>query len=349
MNSNRTRLQPSIDSPVQNIHPTPAQRKSLQTAEAGNIESVTVKAPCTTANLGPGFDVFALALDAFYDTIQIQTLPRGGVELEIAGLDSDNVPADANLNSAGLVAKHLLSQHGIDIGVKIRVVKGVPVAKGLGSSAASAAATAVGLNSMLGLQLTENQIVESAAQGEIASAGVAHADNVAAAVLGGFTFVRSYSPLSVIGFDPPRRLEIAIAIPQILAARNKTEHARAVLPEGVSLRKVAHNVGGAASIVAGILSEDIDLIGKGMVDAIVEPARAQLVPNYAQVKKAALKAGAEGVAISGAGPSMIAIVDNAKVRAASVSVAMGEAFESAGVRCWTLASKTTRGATVLKE
>ncbi|WP_455363623.1 homoserine kinase [[Eubacterium] cellulosolvens] len=313
------------------------------------VSSVTVTAPCTTANLGPGFDVFALALDAFQDAIRIQASPEEGVELEIAGPESGNVPRDPGLNSAGLVAKGLLSRHKIDGGVKIMIEKGIPVGRGLGSSAASAAATAVGLNSILGLGLTENEIVESAAQGEVASAGAPHADNVAAAVLGGFTFVQSYSPLSVVGFDPPRRLEIAIAIPEVPMRHSKTERARALLPDGVPLRMIARNVGGAASIVAGILSEDIGLMGRGMVDWIVEPARAQLVPNYAGVRQAALRAGAEGVAISGAGPSMIAIVDNAKACAASVAEAMRGAFESAGVRCRALASRTARGATVLEE
>ena len=308
-----------------------------------------VKAPCTTANLGPGFDVFALALDAFHDTLQIQTSPERGVELEIAGPDSVNVPEDPGLNSAGLVARELLSRHKVDVGVKVRVEKGIPVGKGLGSSAASAAATAVGLNHTLGLGLTENEVVELAAQGEVASAEAPHADNVAAAVLGGFTFVQSYSPLSVVGFDPPARLEIAIAIPEVITPRKKTERARAILPDRVPLARIADNVGAAASIVAGILSENISLIGKGMVDAIVEPARAQLVPRYNEVRQAALRAGATGVAISGAGPSMIAIVDSATTSATSVAEAMKEIFESAGVRCRAVASKTACGATILKE
>jgi homoserine kinase len=197
--------------------------------------------------------------------------------------------------------------------------------------------------------LTQNEVVEMAAQGELASAGAPHADNVAAAVLGGFTFVQSYSPLSVVGFEPPRRLEIAIVTPEAPTPHNKTERARALLPDRVPLGKIATNVGGAASIVAGILSENVSLIGKGMVDVIVEPARARLVPGYAQVRQEALKAGAEGVAISGAGPSVIAILDNARVSAAKVAEAMRQAFESAGVQCRAVVSKTARDATVLKE
>jgi len=320
--------------------------KALQGLAEPGVCSVRVMAPCTTANLGPGFDVFGLALEAFHDTIQIQPSPERGVELEITGLDSGKVPRDPALNSAGLAAKHLLAQLDSDTGIRVRIEKGVPVGKGLGSSAASAAATVVGLKHMLALELTENEIVEIAAQGEVASAGTPHADNVAAAVLGGFTLVQSYSPFSVLGFTPPPRLEVALAIPEVPVPPNKTGMARALLPSAVPLGKIAQNVGGAASIVAGVLSGDVGLIGRGMVDAIVEPARSRLVPGCDEVRRAALEAGAEGVAISGAGPSMIAIVDNAEASTASVAEAMREAFESAGVQCWAIPSRPAHGATV---
>lgn len=350
------RLPRSMRSSVHDRYRNESRMKPVRASREPQISAVRVTAPCTTANLGPGFDVFALALDAFHDTVQIHSWPEGGVELEVAGVDSEKVPGDPDLNSAGVVAKELLSRHEMDVGVKVRIEKGIPVGKGLGSSAATAAATAFGLNWMLGLDLTKNEIVEMAARGEVASAGAPHADNVAAAVLGGFTIVQSYSPFSVAGFAPPRRLEVAIAIPEIrtpprqkhVRPPSKTEFARALLPDRVPLEKVAQNVGGAASIVAGFLSEDIALIGKGMVDAIAEPARAPLVPGYAEVRRVALAAGAEGVAISGAGPSMIAIVDNAKVSVAPVAEAMREAFESADVQCRALTSKPARGATILK-
>ena len=337
-------IRPYHDDSSSNARPM----RSVQASEGAKIDSVTVTAPCTTANLGPGFDVFALALEAFHDTAYVETSPEA-VTLQITGPESAGVPADPELNSAGLVAKDLLNRRAGDFGVKIRIEKGIPVSRGLGSSAASAAATAVALNRMLGLQLTTNEIVQVAAQGEIASSGVAHADNVAAAVMGGFTFIRSYSPFSAVGLSPPQRLEIAIAVPEVSTPPNKTGVARALLPDTVPLGKIAQNVGGAASIVAGILSGNIELIGKGMVDAIVEPARAHLVPGYAAVRKAALEAGAEGVAISGAGPSMIAIVDNAKARASSVAEAMRDAFKSVGVESRAFTSRPGCGAIIVNE
>jgi homoserine kinase len=321
---------------------------SAKTAEVVNVSSVTVTAPCTTANLGPGFDVFALALEAFHDTVHLEISPRGLI-LEMVGPGSEGVPTNPELNSAGLVAKALLSRWTKDIGIKIRIEKGIPVGKGLGSSAASAAATAVGLEHVLGLHLTTNEIVQVAAQGEIASSSVPHPDNVAAAVLGGFTFVQSLSPFLAVGLSPPQRLEVAITIPEVSTPPNKTRIARTLLPDMVPLGKVAQNVGSAATIIAGILREDIGLVGKGMVDVIVEPARERSIPGYARIRKAALEAGAEGVAISGAGPSMIAIVDNAKVQASSVAEAMKNALKAIGVESIAITSRPAQGAVIIAE
>lgn len=348
MNLNQPRSTPNGRLCVHDSYPSARRTPAFQISKTARSDSVTVTAHCTTANLGPGFDVFALALEAFHDTVHIETSPRG-VKLEIVGPDSASVSADPEANSAGLVAKELLSRRMIDIGLRIRIEKGIPVGKGLGSSAASAAATAVAMNDILGLELTTNEIVQAAAHGEIASSGVPHADNVAAAVLGGFTFIQSHSPFSVVRLSPPPRLEIAIAIPEGSTPSKKTGLARAFLPDSVPLEKVAQNVGSAASIVAGILSEDIGLIGKGMVDAIAEPARAHLVPGYIEVRKAALEAGAEGAAISGAGPSMIAVVDNTKVRTSSVAEAMRTAFKSTGVESRAITSRPARGAIIARE
>jgi homoserine kinase len=167
--------------------------------------------------------------------------------------------------------------------------------------------------------------------------------------LGGFTFIQSYSPFSAVRLSPPQGLEIAIAIPEVPTPSKKTGLARALLPDSVPLEKVAQNVGSAASIVAGILSGDVGLIGKGMVDVIAEPARAHLVPGYIEVRKAALEAGADGVAISGAGPSMIAVVDNTRVRTSSVAEAMRNAFKSVGVESRAITSRPACGAVITKD
>jgi len=201
----------------------------------------------------------------------------------------------------------------------------------------------------MGLGLSNDQVIQLAAKGETASAGFPHADNVAASILGGFTIIRSYKPLHAIGLAPPPNLGVALAVPDVAVAQKKTQMARSVLPQSVPMEKMVHNVGQASGMIVGILSGDVDLIGRSMVDAVVEPERAKFVPSYCKVRESALSAGAAGVAISGAGPSMIAIVDENRTPAIRVAQAMKESFEAGGVGCRAFSSKSARGANIVEE
>lgn len=310
---------------------------------------VKVTAPSTTANLGPGFDVFGLAHDAFEDTLEIEVTSRENIEIEVGGVDSQCIPCDPDKNTAGFVAKCVAERLPSGYGLRIHVEKGIPVCKGLGSSGASAAACVVGLNRIMGLGLSNDQAIQLAARGEAASAGFPHADNVAASILGGFTIIRSYEPLHAIGLAPPPNLGVAVAVPDVVVAQKKTELARSVLPQSVPMEKMVHNVGQASGMIVGILSGDVGLIGRSMVDVVVEPARSKFVPSYCKVKESALAAGAAGVAISGAGPSMIAIVDENRTPTIVVAQAMKEAFEAGGVGCQAFSSKPAVGANILEE
>jgi homoserine kinase len=169
------------------------------------MKSVTVRAPCSTANLGPGFDVFGLALDAYYDEIEIIKKSNGII---IESLDS--VPLEPEKNSAGLVIKEMLKKFKIKSGLLIKIKKGVPAGFGMGSSAASAAAAAVAFNALFELDLDHNTLIKFAGMGEKASAGSIHYDNVSASVLGGFVIVRT-DPLDVIRIDPPKDLVLCVA------------------------------------------------------------------------------------------------------------------------------------------
>lgn len=287
-------------------------------------------APATTANLGPGFDVFGLALNVFHDLVEV-SLTRAGVTIEASGEYASFAPTDPDRNTAGVVAKLFLKKARVGVGVKINIVKGIKPGYGLGSSGASAAATAFALNHLLGTDYPKIELISLAAQGEVASAGAPHADNVAASILGGFTIIRSYSPLDVLNFAAPKNLHVAVAIPDVPTPPEKTKLARSILPSSVRLSQMVYNVGHASTLVAGIALSNIDLIGKGMSDCVVEPVRAKLIPGYERVRENALNAGASGVAISGAGPTMVAVVDANKVDAMDVATAMGSAFEQEGI------------------
>jgi homoserine kinase len=311
------------------------------------LSQVTVKAPATTANLGPGFDVFGLALEQPNDKVTITPISKS-VKIEVSGLSAETIPMVPEKNTAGVVANQILKEFSLKTGVQIKIEKGILPGMGLGSSAASAAAVAYGLNCMFNLKLDNIQLIRLAAKGEVASAGFEHADNVSAAICGDFVIVKSYNPLEVVNLKSPPNMEVCVAFPHIATPANKTEKARSVVSKLVPMEKLVHNVGRAAAMASGFATGDVDLIGKSMLDAIVEPARAFLIPGYQQVKENALKAGACGVAISGAGPAMIAIVNKKKADASKIANAMKEGFESAGLNATAFATRPGRGVRLLE-
>ncbi|MEM4377381.1 MAG: homoserine kinase [Candidatus Nitrosotenuis sp.] len=298
--------------------------------------SVTAKAPSSTANLGPGFDVFGLALDAFFDEVTLTKKDRG-----ITVITSDQIPTSPNKNTAGLVAQHMKKKFKVKGGLQIRIKKGVPAGFGMGSSAASAAATAVAFNRLYKLNLDANTLVECAAIGERASAGTVHYDNVSASVLGGFVIVRT-DPLDVIRISPPADLRLCVAIPKLLVPPKKTAVSRSVVPKQVKLVDAVTNLSNAAAIVAGFTKKDSVLIGRSIRDVIIEPAREHLIPGFSAVKKNALRAGALGVTISGAGPSVIAFATK-KSKLKKIAGAMRSGFASAKTDCTIIICKPADG------
>jgi homoserine kinase len=308
---------------------------------------VVMKVPATTANIGPGFDVFGMAFEHPSDKVTIIPISKG-IKIKVTGLAANTIPTDPMKNTAGVVAKHILQEFSLKTGLMIKIEKGILTGVGLGSSAASAAAVAFGLNHLFNLKLDHKQLIQFSAKGEIASAGFEHADNVSAAICGDFVIIRSYKPLEVIHLKSPPNLDICIAVPEVPVAPKKTEKARSVLPKTVSMEKLVHNVGHAATMAAGFATGDVDLIGKSMSDAIVEPARAFMIPGYQKVKENALKAGACGVAISGAGPAMMAIVNSNNTVASKVAKAMEKGFKSVGVSAHSFCTKPGKGVSLLE-
>jgi len=301
------------------------------------MKSISVKAPSSTANLGPGFDVFGLAIDAFYDVVTL-TKTKNGITI----VTEDNIPTNPVNNTAGLVVKNMIKKFKIKSGIEIKIKKGVPAGFGMGSSAASAAATAVAFDKLFGLKLDGNSLVGFAGSGEKASAGTVHYDNVAASVLGGFVIVK-IDPLDVIRIEPPTNLRMCVAVPELDVPKKKTKVSRGVIPKNVKLMDSVLNISNASAIVAGFMKKDPELIGNSIKDVIVEPARQHMIPGYAKVKENALKAGALGVTISGAGPSIIAFSQKS-ANLKKISLAMSKGFASANIKCQTIICKPSKGA-----
>ena len=329
--------------------------------------SCTATASSSTANLGPGYDVFGLGLDAFEDTVKITTTRkrmtmsnRSKKQITIKMSDEEEkrsgkgieggggitIPSNPEDNSAGLVVKRMAEDFHIDYDLDINIQKKVPAGFGMGSSAASAAAAAVAFDKLFDLKIEKTKLVEYAAEGEVASAGTKHYDNVAGSLLGGFVIVRTSPKLEFIRIEPPKDLVLVIAVPLIKVPKRKTEVARSVLPSAVPLKSVVHNVSNASTIVAGFMSKDIEMIAKGIDDIIVEPARKHLIPGYDEVKRKATKAGALAVTISGAGPSIISFLKSNK-NSKEVADAMVAGFKEAKIESKTVICHSSTGAKVV--
>jgi homoserine kinase len=310
--------------------------------------SCTAVAPSSTANLGPGYDVFGLGLDALEDRVRITKASGRSrrITIRVSGEKSMSIPSVTEYNSAGLVIKKMSEDFDINDDLDVNVIKQVPAGFGLGSSAASAAAAAVAFDRLFYLKIPKPKMIEYAAEGEIASAGARHYDNVSGAILGGFVIVRTIPELEFIKLDPPRDLVLVIAIPTIKVSNRKTEVARSVLPKEVPLKSVVRNVSNASTIVAGFILKDIRMIAKGVDDVIVEPARKHLIPSYDAVKNNALKSGALAVTISGAGPSMISFLETSK-NGKRVADSMAAGFKESGIKSRILVCHPSSGAKVV--
>jgi homoserine kinase len=294
------------------------------------LDYLKIKVPATVANLGAGFDVFGVALEIPYDIIELET--ADSLEIVIRGKNAQDISTEPMKNTAGFVASRLGCK------VKITIHKGIRPSSGLGSSAAPAVGTAFGLNKMFELGFSYEELVWLAAEGEVVSAGVTHADNVAAALCGGFTVVHGNRVIVI----NPSDIGIVALLPDLAV---NTRSAREILPKSVSLEDIVYNTGSACMMVVGMLRNDLKLIGESMQDHVVEPIRARLIPGYLDVRKNALKAGATGVAISGSGPTMIAICSlDAREAVASE---MRDAFAKNGVDCEMFITTVGRGVEIL--
>ena len=266
------------------------------------MNEIKIFCPATIANLSCGFDVLGLCLDTAGDEMIIRKSSTKGVRItKIVGAD---LPLETENNVAGVAALALLEEVETEFGFEIEIYKNIKAGSGIGSSAASSAGAVFGINELLGQPFTRKELVKFAMQGEKLASGNAHADNVAPALLGGFTLVRCSNPLDIIKIDSPSELYATVVHPQI---ELKTSDARSVLKQTVSLKSAITQWGNVGGLVAGLYTQDYELIGRSLHDEIVEPLRSVLIPGFDLIKKRAYENGALGSGISGSGPSIFAL------------------------------------------
>jgi len=280
-------------------------------------------APATVANVVSCFDVLGFAVDEPGDEVVLRLTKEPGVVISQITGDNGMLPTDPSENTAGVVALEFLNHIKAKHGVEIELHKKMPLGSGLGSSAASSVASLVAINKLFGDPLSRDELLPFALEGERVACGTAHADNVAPALFGGFVLIRSYDPLDVIKIPAPSKLLCTIIHPQI---EIRTEEARKILKKEVTLKAATIQWGNTAGLIAGLMKPDYGLIGRSLQDVIIEPIRSILIPNFEEVKKAALGAGALGCGISGSGPPIFAFSTSQDV-AAKVGQVMQKEFQ----------------------
>ena len=308
------------------------------------MNSVKAFAPATVANVSCGFDIFGFAIQEPGDTVELYERDEPGVVItEITG-DEGRLPRQAEKNSVTVVMLALLKHLGIkDLGCEVVLRKNMPLGSGMGSSAASAVAGVVAMNELLGNPLSRKELLPFAMEGERIASGSAHADNVGPSLLGGFVVIRSYNPLDIFTIPVPDDLYCTLVHPDI---EINTKDARFILRNEVSLKNTIAQMGNVAGLVAGLMKADYDLISRSMVDVIIEPVRSILIPEFKDVKQAAISNGALGCSISGAGPSMFALsrgIENAQ----NAGKAMQERFANAGIESAVHVSGINQGGAVV--
>jgi homoserine kinase len=298
------------------------------------LERVTAFAPATVANVGSAFDVLGFALDAPGDTVTVSRTTTPGVTITAIHGDQGRLSTRTEENTAGVSIVALLNAlkqrfpgRFDSIGLSVELTKGLPIGSGLGSSSASTVAAVVAAQELLGVPLPRTELLQYAMEGELTACGSAHADNVGPSLLGGFVLIRSYDPLEVIQLPTPSTGAVAVVHPHVEV---RTSDARKILKKSVALHTAISQWGNVAALIAGIYRDDLELMGRSLQDAIIEPERGQLIPGYADAKQAARVTGAFGCAISGSGPSLFSLCRDSR-HAEEVATAMAASFAKNGI------------------
>ncbi|CAH1204241.1 Homoserine kinase [Paenibacillus plantiphilus] len=261
---------------------------------------VIVKVPASTANLGPGFDTLGMAL-SLYAWIEMSALASGETVIDLHGDGLNGIPRDKS-NLIYKIAQLVFDEAGVAIPeLHISMYSEIPLTRGLGSSASAIIGALTAANALIGNPLEQDRLFQIATKLE------GHPDNVGASLFGGI-IVSSWdgSRAELIRLEPHPELDVLVAIP---AFQLSTEKARHALPSQIALNDAVFNVASSSLLVAALASGRFDLIKHAMRDRLHQPYRAALIPGMATILEEATAHGALGAALSGAGPTLLALVE----------------------------------------
>jgi homoserine kinase len=289
------------------------------------MEKIKLFCPATIANLSCGFDVLGLCLDTIGDEMIIHKTTQKGIR--ITAITGADLPFEIEKNVAGVAALALLNEINPDYGFEIEIHKKIKAGSGIGSSAASATGAVFGINELMGRPFSRKELVQFAMKGEALASGSEHADNVAPALLGGFTLVRGYNPLDIVRIESPADLFTIVIHPQI---ELKTSEMRAVLDPMIPLKSAITQWGNLGGFIAGLYTNDYGLMQRSLHDEIIEPLRGKFIPKFEVIKKTALENGALGAGISGSGPSIYALSKGIEI-AEKIAFSMNKEYSDTGI------------------
>jgi homoserine kinase len=300
------------------------------------MNEIKLFSPATVANVSCGFDVLGFCLESIGDEMIIRKTINKGIKItKIEGYD---LPFEVDKNVAGVSAMALYEAANPECGFEIEIYKNIKPGSGVGSSSASAAGSVYGMNVLLGSPYTPLELTAFAMKGEAIASQSEHADNIAPALFGGFTLVKSLEPLEILQIPTPEDLFAVVIHPQIEV---KTVDARKILPKDIPLKKAITQWSNVGSLIHGLHTNDYQLISRSLVDVVVEPFRSQLIPGFESIKDAALKNGALGTGISGSGPSVFSLCKSHST-ATKVESAIRQAYTKQTIAFEVYVSKINR-------
>jgi homoserine kinase len=260
-------------------------------------------APASVGNVAIGFDIMGFSVDAIGDRATVRRTQEAGVSIAaIRGAEAD-LPMEAARNTAGRALQAMHEALSLPFGLQLELDKGIPLASGLGGSAASAVAAVVAANAILPEPCGLVELLKFAMQGEKVASGSLHVDNIAASLFGGLVLTVGIDHPRVKQIPVPEKIRAVVVHPHMFLS---TRSARSILKGSVPMKDFVWQTANLAGFISGCYTNDLDLLRESFEDVVIEPQRAALIPGFNEVRRSAMSAGALGCSISGAGPTVFA-------------------------------------------